>query len=205
MEIREIQSILEAVLFAAGDAVELEKLADIVDVDKKSLREILKKMMDSYNFERRGVHIIQMEDSYQMCTRGEYHDYVAMLAEPRRKQSLSNAAIEVLAIVAYKQPVTRSTIEHIRGVNCDYVVNRLMERNLIEEKGRLDAPGRPILFGTTQEFLRCFGVATLQDLPEFESFGSPEGEGEQLSMELGAEQIGMMPPQEESVGNEDAQ
>ncbi|MEE1013735.1 MAG: SMC-Scp complex subunit ScpB [Clostridia bacterium] len=197
MEIREIQSILEAVLFAAGDAVELEKLADIVDVDKKSLREILKKMMDSYNFERRGVHIIQMEDSYQMCTRGEYHDYVAMLAEPRRKQSLSNAAIEVLAIVAYKQPVTRSTIEHIRGVNCDYVVNRLMERNLIEEKGRLDAPGRPILFGTTQEFLRCFGVATLQDLPEFESFGSPEGEGEQLSMELGAEQIGMMPPQEE--------
>ena len=103
--------------------------------------------------------------------------------------------------MAYKQPVTRSTIEHIRGVNCDYVVNRLMERNLIEEKGRLDAPGRPILFGTTQEFLRCFGVATLQDLPEFESFGSPEGEGEQLSMELGAEQIGMMPPQEEPVGN----
>ncbi len=100
MEIREIQSILEAVLFAAGDAVELEKLADIVDVDKKSLREILKKMMDSYNFERRGIHLIQMEDSYQMCTRGEYHDYIAMLAEPMRKQSLSNAAIEVLAIVA---------------------------------------------------------------------------------------------------------
>lgn len=192
MEIREIQSILEAVLFAAGDAVELEKLADIVDVDKKSLREILKKMMDSYNFERRGIHLIQMEDSYQMCTRGEYHDYVAMLAEPRRKQSLSNAAIEVLAIVAYKQPVTRSAIEHIRGVNCDYVVNRLMERNLIEEKGRLDAPGRPILFGTTQEFLRCFGVATLQDLPEFESFGSPENEGEQISMKLEAEQIGML-------------
>ncbi len=194
MEIREIQSILEAVLFAAGDAVELEKLADIVDVDKKSLREILKKMMDSYNFERRGIHIIQMEDAYQMCTRGEYHDYVAMLAEPRRKQSLSNAAIEVLAIVAYKQPVTRSAIEHIRGVNCDYVVNRLMERNLIEEKGRLDAPGRPILFGTTQEFLRIFGIPSLADLPEFETFGTPEDEGEQISMELEAEQIGMLPP-----------
>ena len=194
MEIREIQSILEAVLFAAGDAVELEKLADIVDVDNKSLREILKKMMDSYNFERRGIHIIQMEDAYQMCTRGEYHDYVAMLAEPRRKQSLSNAAIEVLAIVAYKQPVTRSAIEHIRGVNCDYVVNRLMERNLIEEKGRLDAPGRPILFGTTQEFLRIFGIPSLADLPEFETFGTPEDEGEQISMELEAEQIGMLPP-----------
>ncbi len=88
--------------------------------------------------------------------------------------------------------MTRSAIEHIRGVNCDYVVNRLMERNLIEEKGRLDAPGRPILFGTTQEFLRCFGVASLRDLPEFDSFGSPENEGEQISMELEAEQIGML-------------
>ncbi len=196
MEIREIQSILEAVLFAAGDAVELEKLADIVDVDKKSLREILQKMMDSYNFDRRGIHLIRMEDSYQMCTRGEYHDYVAMLAEPRRKQSLSNAAIEVLAIIAYKQPVTRSTIEHIRGVNCDYVVNRLIERNLVEEKGRLDAPGRPILFGTTLEFLRCFGVASLEELPEFETFGTPEGEGEQLAMDIDAEQLGMLPPLE---------
>lgn len=180
MEIREIQTILESVLFAAGDPVELEKLADIVDVDKRSLREILKNMMDSYNYERRGIHIIQLEDAYQMCTRGEYQEYVAALAEPRRKQSLSNAAIEVLALVAYKQPVTRSDIEHIRGVNCDYVVNRLVERNLIEEVGRLDAPGRPILFGTTQEFLRCFGIAALDQLPSFESFGQPE----EIRMEL---------------------
>lgn len=191
MEIREIQAILESVLFAAGDAVDIEKLADIVDVDRRSLREILKKMMDDYNYERRGIHIIQLEDSYQMCTRGEYHDYVAMLAEPRRKQSLSNAAIEVLAIVAYKQPVTRSTIEHIRGVNCDYIVNRLIERNLIEEVGRLDAPGRPILFGTTQEFLRCFGIAALAELPDFETFGQSEEEGEQLEMELEHEQLAM--------------
>ena len=191
MEIREIQAIIEAVLFAAGDAVELEKLADIVDVDKRSLREILKKMMDEYNFERRGIHIIRLEDSYQMCTRGEYHDYVSMLAEPRRKQSLSNAAIEVLAIVAYKQPVTRATIEHIRGVNCDYVVNRLIERNLIEEIGRLDAPGRPILFGTTQEFLRCFGISSVSELPEFESFGHPEDEGEQLVIDMEPHQMEM--------------
>lgn len=183
MEIKEIQAIVESVLFAAGDAVELDKLADIVDVDKRSLREIIKKMMDEYNFDRRGIHIIQLEDSYQMCTRGEYHDYVAMLAEPRRKQSLSNAAIEVLAIVAYKQPVTRSTIENIRGVNCDYVVNRLIERGLIEEVGRLDAPGRPLLFGTTTEFLRCFGISTLVDLPSYDSLGKSE-EGAQLEMEL---------------------
>ncbi len=189
MEIRDIQAVIEAVLFAAGDAVELEKLADIVDVDKRSLRGILKKMMDEYTFERRGVHIIRLEDSYQMCTRGEFHDYIAMLAEPRRKQNLSAAAMEVLAIVAYKQPVTRTTIEHIRGVNCDYIVNRLIEKNLIEEVGRLDAPGRPILFGTTQEFLRCFGITGIEDLPDFESFGGSEEMGDQIEMEFEQEQM----------------
>ncbi len=197
MEIREIQAILESVLFAAGDAVDIERLADIVDVDKRSLREILKKMMDEYNFERRGIHIIQLEDAYQMCTRGEYHDYVAMLAEPRRKQNLSNAAIEVLAIVAYKQPVTRSTIENIRGVNCDYVVNRLVERGLIEEVGRLDAPGRPLLFGTTQEFLRCFGIASLDDLPDYDSFGGSE-ENSQMAMELEPQQMTLEPKETET-------
>ena len=182
MEIREIQSIIEAVLFAAGDPVELERLADIVDVDKRSLREILKKMMDSYNFERRGIHIIRMQDSYQMCTNGVYAEYIGRLAEPPRKQNLSNAALEVLSIVAYKQPVTRSTIEHIRGVNCDYIVNRLIERNFIEEKGRLEAPGRPILFGTTQHFMRAFGISELDELPEFDSLGQTVEETEQIKM-----------------------
>ncbi len=183
MEIREIQAIIESVLFAAGDAVEIEKLADIIDVDKRSLREILKKMMDDYNLSRRGIHIIRMEDSYQMCTRGEYHEYVSRLAEPPRKQNLSNAALEVLSIVAYKQPVTRTSIEHIRGVNCDYIVNRLIERNFIEEKGRLDAPGRPILFGTTQHFLRSFGISSLSDLPEFETLGQTAEDAEQIEMD----------------------
>lgn len=182
MEIREIQSIIEAVLFAAGDPVELERLADIVDVDKRSLREILKKMMDSYNFERRGIHIIRMQDSYQMCTNGVYAEYIGRLAEPPRKQNLSNAALEVLSIVAYKQPVTRSTIEHIRGVNCDYIVNRLIERNFIEEKGRLEAPGRPILFGTTQHFMRAFGISELDELPDFDSLGQTVEEAEQIEM-----------------------
>ncbi len=182
MEIREIQAIIEAVLFAAGDAVELERLADITDVDKRSLREILKKMMNSYSYERRGIHIIRMEDSYQMCTNGAYAEYVGRLAEPPRRQNLSNAALEVLSIVAYKQPVTRSTIEHIRGVNCDYIVNRLIERNFIEETGRLDAPGRPILFGTTQHFLRAFGVSELDELPEFDSLGQTAEDAEQIEM-----------------------
>lgn len=183
MDIKEIQAILEGILFAAGDAVELERLADIVDVDKKSLREILGKMIEDYNYSRRGIHIIRMDDSYQMCTRGEYFEYISRLAEPPRKQNLSNAALEVLSIVAYKQPVTRSSIEHIRGVNCDYIVNRLIERNFIEEKGRLDAPGRPILFGTTQHFLRSFGISALQELPEFDSLGQTIEEGEQIEMD----------------------
>lgn len=183
MDINEIQAILEGVLFAAGDAVELERLADIVDVDKKSLREILSKMIEDYNYSRRGIHIIRMDNSYQMCTRGEYFEYISRLAEPPRKQNLSNAALEVLSIVAYKQPVTRASIEHIRGVNCDYIVNRLIERNFIEEKGRLDAPGRPILFGTTQHFLRSFGISDLQELPEFDSLGQTIEEGEQIEMD----------------------
>lgn len=183
MEIREIRAMIEAVLFAAGDAVEIDRLADIVDVDKRSLREILKKMMDDYSYERRGIHIIRMEDAYQMCTRGEYAEYVSRLAEPPRKQNLSNAALEVLSIVAYKQPVTRNSIEHIRGVNCDYIVNRLIERNFIEEKGRLDAPGRPILFGTTQHFLRIFGVSSLADLPDYDSLGQSAEDAEQIEMD----------------------
>lgn len=197
MEIREIQAIIEGVLFAAGDAVELERLADIVDVDKKSLREILKKMMDNYNYERRGIHIIKMDDSYQLATRGEYFEYISRLADPPRKQNLSNAALEVLSIVAYKQPVTRTSIEHIRGVNCDYIVNRLIERNFIEEKGRLDAPGRPILFGTTQHFLRTFGVSSLDELPDFESLGESPEDLEQIEMDgiLTQENMDSLPEQ----------
>lgn len=199
MEIREIQAIVESLLFAAGEPVELDRIADIVDVDKKSLREIIKKMMDSYNYEKRGIHIIRLENSYQMCTRGEYSEYVSSLMQPKRKMQLSNAAIEVLAIVAYKQPVTRSAIEHIRGVNCDYIVNRLIERKFIEEVGRLkDAPGRPILFGTTDEFLRTFGIESVSDLPEFDSLAEGDEEMRQLNIEL----IGATPEQMEI---EDAQ
>ena len=191
MEIREIQAIVESLLFAAGEAVELEKIADIVDVDKKYLREIIKKMIDTYNYEKRGIHIIKLEDSYRMCTRGEYKDYVSMLMKPGRKLQLSNAAIEVLAIVAYKQPVTRATIEHIRGVNCDYIVNRLIERRFIAEMGRMkDAPGRPILFGTTKEFLQTFGIESISDLPEFESLAVPEDtDMEQMTIDEKQEQL----------------
>lgn len=167
MKLSETESIIEGILFAAGDAVELEKISDILDIDEKSTRAVITALADKYKTENRGLQIIRLEDSYQMCTRSEYHEYISRLAEPRRNQSLSNAAMEVLAIVAYKQPVTRSVIEQIRGVSCDTLVNKLLERGLIEETGRLDAPGRPMLFGTTEEFLRCFGIESVTELPEF--------------------------------------
>lgn len=176
MKLKEAEAIVEAVLFAAGDSVEIEKISDILDIDLKSTRAIMTALIDKYDEENRGLQIIRLEESYQMCTRSDYHDYVAKLAEPRRAQTLSNAAMEVLSIVAYKQPVTRSVIEQIRGVSCDTLVNRLLERGLIEEVGRLDTPGRPMLFGTTEEFLRCFGIGSVTELPEYEKISSDEVE-----------------------------
>ena len=180
MELKQAESIIEAVLFAAGDAVDVEKLSDILDIDTKSTRALVTALADKYDREMRGIQIIRLEDSYQMCTRRDYQDYISKLVEPRRSQSLSNAAMEVLAIVAYKQPVTRAVIEQIRGVSCDTLVNKLLEKNFIEEVGRLDTPGRPMLFGTTEEFLRCFGIDSLAELPDFEEetpelFASTQG------------------------------
>lgn len=176
MELKEAESIIEGVLFAAGDAVDVEKISDILDIDIKSTRAILTALADKYDREKRGIQIIRLEDSYQMCTRRDYQEYISMLAEPRRSQSLSDAAMEVLAIVAYKQPVTRAVIEQIRGVSCDSLVNKLLEKNFIEEVGRLDTPGRPMLFGTTEEFLRCFGIESIMELPEFEERSADEAE-----------------------------
>lgn len=176
MELKEAESIIEGVLFAAGDAVDVEKISDILDIDTKSTRAILTALADKYDREKRGLQIIRLEDSYQMCTRRDYQEYISRLAEPRRSQSLSDAAMEVLAIVAYKQPVTRAVIEQIRGVSCDSLVNKLLEKNFIEEVGRLDTPGRPMLFGTTEEFLRCFGIESIMELPEFDERSADETE-----------------------------
>ena len=174
MELKETESIIEGILFAAGDAVDIEKISDILDIDIKSTRAIIEALSDKYDREKRGIRIIRLEDSYQMCTRRDYQEYISRLAEPRRSLSLSNAAMEVLAIVAYKQPVTRAVIEQIRGVSCDTLVNKLLEKNFIEEVGRLDTPGRPMLFGTTEEFLRCFGLESLAELPDFEEQSDEE-------------------------------
>jgi len=172
MELKQAEAIIEAVLFAAGDSVDIGRLSDILDIDIKSTRAILTALADKYDREMRGFQIIRLEDSYQICTRRDYQEYISKLVEPRRSLSLSNAAMEVLAIVAYKQPVTRAVIEQIRGVACDTLVNKLLEKNFIEEVGRLDTPGRPMLFGTTEEFLRCFGIESVMELPDFDERSS---------------------------------
>ena len=165
VELKKIKAIIEAVLFTMGDSVEIKKLAEIIEVDKKEIEQALIELSEDYQQEERGISLIQLEDAVQLCTKTEMYDYLMKIAKAPRNYSLTDTVLETLSIVAYKQPVTRLEIEKIRGVSCDHAVNKLVEYNLIKELGRLDAPGRPLLFGTTEEFLRCFGVKSLEELP----------------------------------------
>lgn len=165
-----ISSILESILFAAGEAVSKKQLSEILDINENEIAKEIEELEQFYRLNNRGLKIIEIDSCYQLCTVEENYRYIQCIVEPRKKQGLSPAALEVLSIVAYNQPVTRSSIEYIRGVNCDGPVNRLIERGLIEENGRLDAPGRPILYVTTQEFLRSFGLSSLASLPDIEAF-----------------------------------
>lgn len=165
MTIPQMEAVIEAVLFTMGESVETSKLAIAIDQDVNTTRKLIRNMMDRYNDENRGIKIIELEDAFQMCTKSQYYEQLIKVASQPKRHVLSEAALETLSIVAYKQPVTRIEIEQIRGVKCDYAVNKLLEYNLIQELGRLDAPGRPILFGTTEEFLRAFGLSSVEDLP----------------------------------------
>jgi len=171
MDIKEMEAIIEGVLFAAGDQVPLEKIAEILELDKKTARLILNNMMASVQNSKRGIMLREIDGSYQLCTRPEHYQYISKLAEPRQKQALSQAAFETLAIIAYNQPITKNRIEAIRGVNSDSSIATLLERNLIKPAGRLDAPGKPIIYETTEEFLRSFGFKSVKDLPVIEMQG----------------------------------
>lgn len=164
-ERKKIMSVIEAVLFAMGDSVEMGKLVHVLEVSEKEIRETVAEMNDQYEKSGHGIYIAELEDSFQLCTKPELYEYLIKVAKAPRKYVMSDTLLETLSIIAYKQPVTRLEIEKIRGVSCDHAVNRLLEFNLIQELGRLDAPGRPLLFGTTEEFLRTFGVKSLGDLP----------------------------------------
>lgn len=169
METQEAKAILEAVLFTMGDSVELRTLAHAVQLEEETTRELVLSLQQDYDREKRGLQIVQLEDCFQMCTRVEYYEALIRVATQPKQRHLSEAVLETLSIVAYKQPITRLEIEKIRGVSCSHTIDRLLEYGLIEEVGRLNAPGRPILFGTTEEFLRSFGLPSLEELPILET------------------------------------
>ena len=181
MEIEKLQG--------AGDSVELEKIAAAVGHDENTTRKIIHNMMDRYDAEDRGIRIIELDNAFQLCTKKEMYEYLIRVAKQPKRYVLTDVLLETLSIIAYKQPVTKLEIEKIRGVKSDHAVNKLVEYGLVEETGRMDAPGRPLLFGTTEEFLRRFSVQSLDELPslnpeQVEHFKEEAEEEAQLKLDI---------------------
>lgn len=188
MENERNEGIIEAILFAMGGSVEISTLAAALELSEKEVKETLGRMKNRYEEEGRGIRLLELEEAVQLCTKTEYYEYLIRVAKQPKKHTLTDVLLETLSIVAYKQPVTRLEIEKIRGVKSDHPVNRLLEYGLIEEIGRLDAPGRPIVFGTTEEFLRSFGVTSVSQLPrvsqeQLEDFKEEAAEEAEQKME----------------------
>ncbi len=189
MEIEKLQSAIEAILFTMGDSVELEKLASAIGHDEETTKKLIHNMMDKYEAQDRGIRIIELDNAYQLCTKKEMYEYLIRVAKQPKRYVLTDVLLETLSIVAYKQPVTKLEIEKIRGVKSDHAVNKLVEYGLVEETGRLDAPGRPLLFGTTEEFLRRFSVHSLDELPvldqeQIEHFKEEAEDEAQLKLDI---------------------
>ena len=189
VEINRLESAIEAILFTMGDSVELGKIASAIEHDEETTRKIVHQMMDKYQAEDRGIQIVELEDSFQLCTKKQNYDYLIRIAKQPRLYVLTDVLLETLSIIAYKQPVTKLEVEKIRGVKSDHAVNKLVEYNLACEVGRLDAPGKPILFGTTEEFLRRFSIQSVDDLPvlnpeQVEHFKSEAEEEVQLKLDV---------------------
>ena len=160
-----LKGMVEAILFASGDPVSGERIAQVLGLDKEDAEEVLKDTMESFNRKEGGVRIIRLDDTYQMCSNPAYASCVREALKLRRNTPLSQAAMEVLAVIAYNQPVTKAFVEQIRGVDCSGVIGSLSSKGLIEERGRLELPGRPLLYGTTPDFLRCLNISSLEELP----------------------------------------
>lgn len=184
MEEAEIKRAIEAILFAAGDPVGVDRMAIAIGAGRDQIEENLKALMDAYSFERRGMRIIRLEDAYQMVSAQELSEVISRALETRKPPKLSASALETLTVIAYYQPTTKAFVEQIRGVDSSYTISALLNKKLIEEQGRLSVPGRPILYGTTPDFLRTFGIASLDDLPEVDL---PKAQTQQLEMQLSIE------------------
>lgn len=166
MEAYEIESVIESILFVSGDPVSIERIAAVLGIGSFDVEAAANRLRDKYSFERRGIRLVRMDDSIQLCSSPEYADLIRLALETRKPPQLSQPALEVLAIVAYFQPATKAYIEQIRGVDSAYTVGLLIDRELIEPCGRLAVPGRPIIYRTTPVFLRVFGLGSLSELPE---------------------------------------
>lgn len=189
MELKLVEAQIEAILFTMGEAVELERIAGAIDHDIETTRRIIHNMMDQYEGEERGIHIIELDGAFQLCTKSELYETIIKITHIPKKHILTDVLLETLSIIAYKQPITKLQIEAIRGVKSDHAVNKLVEYNLICELGRMDVPGRPILFGTTEEFLRSFGLQSLEALPvmnpeKLEDFKIEAEEEMQLKLDI---------------------
>ena len=189
MEIKRLEGVIEAILFTMGDSVELSRIAAAIEHDEETTRKIIHNMMDKYKKQDRGVQIIELDGAFQMCTKPDMYEYLIRIAKQPKKYVLTDVQLETLSIIAYRQPITKIEIEMIRGVKSDHAVNKLVEYNLVCEVGRLDAPGRPILFGTTEEFLRRFSVHSLDELPslnaeQVENFKSEAEEEVQMKLNI---------------------
>ncbi len=165
MENINYEAAIEAILFTMGESVELEKIASALELDPKIARKYIQNLMERYQSEDHGIQIIELDGAYQMCSKNEMYEYLIKVAKQPKKRVLTDVLLETLSIIAYKQPITKAEIEKIRGVSSEHAVSKLVEYNLVSELGRLDAPGRPMLFGTTEEFLRSFGVHSIEELP----------------------------------------
>ena len=189
MEFNYMTGALEAILFASGEPIEREKLAQTLETDVRTLDAAVDGLNEYYSDNQRGFEILELDTCFQMTTRAFYGEITRRALDHRRNTPLSNAAMEILAVIAYNQPVTKGYIEQIRGVDCFYGINSLIEKGLVEERGRLDAPGRPHLYGTTADFLRCFGLESLDDLPRLSGIELPEGEQASAAVPDDAQQV----------------
>ena len=157
---------LEAVIFASGEPISIDRLSEVFEVAPEKIEKMAKELADKLDNNKSGVKLVRLENTYQLATRSDFSEYIKKAFDIKRRTPLSPAAFEVLAVIAYNQPVTRAFIEQVRGVDCSAVVSTLIEKELIEERGRLELPGRPLLYGTTKNFLRCFSLSSLEDLPK---------------------------------------
>lgn len=176
MEIEKIKSIIEAILFASGRVVKINEFVSALEVNHEDIVNIIENMRKEYEEQNRGIEIIKIDDGYQMCTKKEFYEYIYPIFDKRNKPNLSNAALESLAIIAYNPGITRAEIESIRGVNSDATIYKLLEYNLIEDAGKLDAPGRPTTYKTTQNFLKMFGYSNLEELPDLPKYRMDENQ-----------------------------